>query len=54
MSVALTSTWQPNGELPRLQRLHPLLMRLFESITVVLPPTVDEALVTALTGLDGV
>ncbi|MCA9903519.1 MAG: hypothetical protein KC547_06660 [Anaerolineae bacterium] len=54
MSVALTSTWQPNGELPRLQRFHPRLMRLFASITIVLPPTADEALVLALNELDGV
>ncbi len=52
MSVALTSTWQPNGELPRLQRFHLRLMRLFESITIVLPPTADEALVAALNALD--
>ncbi|MCC6612012.1 MAG: hypothetical protein IT320_00960 [Anaerolineae bacterium] len=54
MSVALTSTWQPHNELPRLKRLHPMLMSLFESITIVLPPTADEVLVAALSELEGV
>jgi len=54
MSVALTSTWQPHKELPRLQRLHPALMRMFESITIVLPPTAGDMLVAALRGLEGV
>jgi hypothetical protein len=48
MSIALTTTWQPHGELPRLQRFHQRLRASFESITIVMPPTVGDMLVAAL------
>ncbi len=54
MSIALTTTWQPQGELARLQRFHPRLCAIFESITVVMPSTVGEELVITLNEMDGV
>lgn len=38
MSVALACTWLPRGEMVRFQRLHPYLLTLFDSITLVMPP----------------
>jgi hypothetical protein len=54
MSIALASTWQPRGELPRLQRYHARLMESFESLTIVLPSSAGDVLVAALDGMDGV
>ncbi|HEX7975407.1 MAG TPA: hypothetical protein VF498_13445, partial [Anaerolineales bacterium] len=41
MSVALAATWNPRGELPRLQRLLPLLERVYAAIAITLPPGND-------------
>ena len=38
MSIALASTWLPRGEMVRFQRLHPFLLTVFDSITLVMPP----------------
>jgi hypothetical protein len=42
MSVTLTCTWQPRGELPRFVRMKAQLQTLFFRIVVVLPPDADE------------
>lgn len=54
MSIALASTWQPRGELARLQRYHARLMDSFASLTIVLPPSVDDMLVATLDGMASV
>jgi hypothetical protein len=54
MSIALTSTWQPRGELPRLQRFHARLLETFGSMTIVLPPSAGEILVATLGSMAGV
>ena len=54
MSIALTTTWHPHGELPRLQRFHPRLRTIFDAITIVMPPTVNELLIDTLNAMDGV
>jgi hypothetical protein len=38
MTITLTTTWMPRGELPRLQRHLPQLQEIYDAITVVLPP----------------
>lgn len=53
MSIALTSTWQPRGELSRLQRYHSRLMSIFDSLTIVLPSPADDNLVATLSSLEG-
>ena len=49
--IALTMTWQPRGEPPRLERFMPLLREVYQHILVALPPTVEASLVEALNGL---
>lgn len=36
--IALAATYDPRGELPRLQRLYPLLQQAYDPIVIVLPP----------------
>lgn len=45
MDIALTTTWNPRGELSRFKRLLPELLERYSSISVVLPPAemVNEA-----------
>lgn len=38
MAVTLTATWNPRGEMPRLQNLFPQLAEVYESIVISLPP----------------
>jgi len=49
--ITLTTTWNPSGELPRLQRYHHLLKQVYQQMVVVLPPNVDEALIEAIEAL---
>jgi len=49
--IALTMTWQPRGELPRLERFMALLREVYQHMLVVLPPTVEASLEEALNGL---
>ncbi len=46
--IALTMTWQPRGELPRLVRFMPVLSEVYQRVIVVLPPTVEASLLEAL------
>ena len=48
MSVALACTWNPRGELPRLQRAIPLLVEAYAKISVCLPPHTDRSVVETL------
>ncbi len=54
MSIALASTWQPRGELARLQRYRARLMEIFESLTIVMPPSAGDILVATLGSMSGV
>jgi hypothetical protein len=51
MSISLAATWQPHSELPRLQRFHGRLRDIFESLTIVLPPSTGDFLVATLAGM---
>jgi 2-polyprenyl-3-methyl-5-hydroxy-6-metoxy-1,4-benzoquinol methylase len=43
--ITLTTTWNPRGELPRLQRCMSLLKEVYQQAVVVLPPITERALV---------
>ncbi len=51
--IALAATYDPRGELPRLQRLYPLLQSAYDPIVIVLPPHTDPADLAALRALPG-
>ncbi len=42
--ITLATTWNPRGELPRLQHFFPVLKNVYQHAVVVLPPMVDQAL----------
>jgi hypothetical protein len=44
MNLVLASTWQPRGELPRFQRLLPLLEQVYSGLVIALPPQIELAL----------
>ena len=48
MSVALASTWNPHGELPRLRRLLPFLQQIYPTMVVSLPAEAGTAEVSFL------
>jgi hypothetical protein len=54
MSLTLAATWQPRGELLRLQRFHERLLQSFDSLTIVLPPSAGDMLVATLQGMERV
>jgi len=49
--ITLTTTWNPRGELPRLQRFFPKFREIYHHTVVVLPPTTDPELVAAVESL---
>jgi SAM-dependent methyltransferase len=51
MTITLTTTWNPRGELPRLQRCYSLLKEIYQQAIVILPPNVEQELVKALVSL---
>jgi SAM-dependent methyltransferase len=51
MTITLTTTWNPRGELPRLQRFFPKLREMYQYTLVVLPPMVDPELVADVESL---
>lgn len=53
MTLSLACTWQPRGELSRLQRLYPQIRQLCDRMIVTLPPDVDHAITAALGDLPG-
>jgi len=54
MKPVLATTWQPRGELPRLERLAGQLCDLYRSILVVVPPDVSPELFDPLQAISGV
>lgn len=46
MSVVLTSTWLPRGELPRFERLYSRIAALYAHIIIVVPVDTDESIVS--------
>lgn len=52
MTTALVLTWMPRGEEGRLVRFYPAIRALYQSVTVVIPPSADPAAVAALQPLD--
>ncbi len=50
-TITLTTTWNPRGELPRLQRLFPVMRDAYQHTVVVLPPDVDPLLVVEVQSL---
>jgi hypothetical protein len=48
MTIALAATWQPRGELPRLQRLMPALTDVYAQIVISLPPDAPSDVVEML------
>jgi hypothetical protein len=48
MTVTLTVTWRPRGELPRLRKLLPWLRQVYETIILILPPVSPPEVVAAL------
>ena len=54
MKISLASTWNPRGELPRIERLSPQLNALYACLVVVVPPDTDAALIARLAGITGV
>jgi len=48
MSVVLTSTWLPRGELPRFERLHSRIASLYAHLIIVVPIDTDEGIVDAV------
>ena len=51
MSVVLAATWDPRGELARLERLMPLMRALYVALVVVVPDRADEATTAHLSAL---
>lgn len=51
MSIVLAATWDPRGELARLERLMPRLRDLYAALAVVVPAEADGAIMTRLTTL---
>lgn len=51
MMITLTTTWNPRGELPRLQRFFPKVKEVYNHFVVVLPPEVEPALVAEVESL---
>jgi SAM-dependent methyltransferase len=51
MTVALTTTWYPRGELPRLQRLSAALENAYQHRFVVLPPDIEPDLLRSVESL---
>jgi hypothetical protein len=45
MSVVLTSTWLPRGELPRFERLHSRITSMYAHLIIVVPIDTDEKIV---------
>ncbi len=54
MSVALATTFHPRGEIPRLQRLLPVLKQLYSAIVISLPPNTEPLDVEAVMALPDV
>jgi hypothetical protein len=54
MTVTLTTTYRPQGELPRLRRFLPELHALYETIIIVTSPGLEQADLDALDALPGV
>jgi SAM-dependent methyltransferase len=53
LSLCFTSTWNPRGELPRLQRLLPGLLTLYDWLVIVVPPVVGAGDLDGLRRLAG-
>lgn len=53
MSVTLTTTYQPRGEIPRLVRYYDRVQALYDAVIVSLPPDAAPADVVALEALPG-
>ena len=51
MTVILAATWEPRGELGRLKRMADELSELYTRMIVVMPPSIDEGIVTELAAL---
>ena len=51
MSIVLAATWDPRGELARLERLMPLLRELYVALVVAVPDRADETTTARLTVL---
>lgn len=49
--MILASAWRPRGEFPRLLKLLPRLMEVYESIVVTLPPGSDDTVLRTLEGM---
>lgn len=54
MSVILTATWFPRGELTRLQRYLPVLQEIYDRMMVVFPPEVDQEIKMAVDAMPDV
>jgi hypothetical protein len=54
MSVTLTTTWKPQGELPRLQRYLPVLQEIYEAIIIVTSPGLSDDVVDPVRALPDV
>lgn len=52
--IALAATFNPRGEIPRLQRLLPQLQAVYSDIVVSLPPVTDSADIETLQALPGI
>jgi hypothetical protein len=48
MSLVLTTTWQPRGELARLKRCLPRLLEVYSAMVVALPPDSEQGLFSEL------
>jgi hypothetical protein len=48
MSIVLASTWHPRGELPRLEKIMPVLGGVYSAIAIALPPFVEAQVVRSL------
>lgn len=51
MSVAVAAAWAPRGELARLQRFHPRLLKIYNHISVSMPKDADAETVAAVNDL---
>ncbi|PJF22563.1 MAG: hypothetical protein CUN56_05345 [Phototrophicales bacterium] len=51
MTLALTTTWRPRGELPRLKRFLPHLRELYQHIIVVMPSDVSSSVLAQMQNL---
>lgn len=52
MTVVLTTTWNPRGELARFERLFPLLADSYDALVIVFPPVADPAQVDTVISAD--